>query len=114
MLSVTSSTSRGGGSKSGNPCDKLIAPHSCARRDMTVKIVVPTRGNFEGGSANTTRSQFRQIRELGMDSGDRRAARTRRASLQGRINGVPAGAPQHPDGNAEEYVSQRPKRDRSA
>src|SRR5262249_42537868 len=34
-------------SKSGKPCDRLIAPRSAARRDITVKIVVPTFGSLE-------------------------------------------------------------------
>ena len=50
MCSTTRSTRRVGGSKSGKPCDRLIAPHSAASRDMTVKIVVPTFGSFDGGS----------------------------------------------------------------
>jgi len=59
---------------------------------MTVKMVVPTRGNFEGGSINTTRSQWHRSRGSGIDPGDRRAAWTRRASLQGRIHGVSPGS----------------------
>src|SRR3954452_221630 len=47
MCRATASTSAGSQSKSGNPCDKLIAPRSAASLDMTVKIVVPTLGSFD-------------------------------------------------------------------
>jgi len=47
MYLVSSARSSGAQSKSGNPCERLIAPCSCASRDMTVKIVVPTRGSLE-------------------------------------------------------------------
>jgi hypothetical protein len=35
-----------GASKSGKPCDKLIAPTSFAKEDIVVKMVVPTLGSF--------------------------------------------------------------------
>ena len=44
---IVASNSAGSAWKSGNPCDRLMAPHSAARRDMTVKMVVPTAGNLE-------------------------------------------------------------------
>src|SRR5215831_12537408 len=47
MCLATASTSAGSQSKSGKPCDKLIAPRSAASFDMTVKIVVPTLGSFD-------------------------------------------------------------------
>src|SRR5919107_1103687 len=47
MCRATASTSAGSQSKSGNPCDRLIAPRSVASFDMTVKMVVPTLGSFE-------------------------------------------------------------------
>src|SRR5215203_951356 len=47
MCRVTASTSAGSQSKSGKPCDRLIAPRSAASFDMTVKIVVPTFGNLD-------------------------------------------------------------------
>ena len=40
----TRSTSSGRREKSGKPCERLMAPHSAASRDMTVKMVVPTSG----------------------------------------------------------------------
>jgi hypothetical protein len=33
--------------KSGNPCERLIAPTSVAKADITVKIVVPVWGSLE-------------------------------------------------------------------
>src|SRR4029078_11933958 len=47
MCRATASTSAGSQSKSGNPCDKLIAPVSAASCDITVKMVVPTAGSFD-------------------------------------------------------------------
>src|SRR3954470_20219121 len=47
MCRATASTSAGSQSKSGNPCDRLIAPRSAASFDMTVKMVVPTFGSFD-------------------------------------------------------------------
>src|SRR6185436_9145767 len=47
MYRATASTSAGSQSKSGNPCDRLIAPRSAASFDITVKIVVPTLGSFD-------------------------------------------------------------------
>ena len=44
---VTRSRSSFAQSKSGNPCDKLIALCSCASRDITVNIVVPTLGSLD-------------------------------------------------------------------
>ena len=48
--SATSARSRYGGSKSGNPWPRLIAPVSAASRDITVKIVVPTPGSFDAAN----------------------------------------------------------------
>ena len=45
MCRATASTSSGSQSKSGNPCDRLIAPTSAASCDITVKMVVPTDGS---------------------------------------------------------------------
>ena len=47
MYLVSSAFSSGAQSKSGKPCDRLIAPHSAARRDITVKMVVPMAGKRE-------------------------------------------------------------------
>src|SRR5262245_19287542 len=47
MYLVTRSRSSFAQSKSGKPCDRLIALCSCARRDITVKMVVPTSGSLE-------------------------------------------------------------------
>src|SRR4029079_12211817 len=47
MYLVTRSRNSFAQSKSGKPCERLIALCSCARRDITVKIVVPTSGSFE-------------------------------------------------------------------
>src|SRR6476646_3067073 len=47
MCRAIASTSAGSQSKSGNPCDRLIASRSAASFDITVKIVVPTDGSFE-------------------------------------------------------------------
>src|SRR6478672_2913172 len=47
MWRDTASTSAGSQSKSGKPCDRLMAPRSAASFDMTVKIVVPTLGSFD-------------------------------------------------------------------
>src|SRR5262249_19616271 len=50
MCRATASTSAGSQSKSGNPCDRLIAPRSAASFDMTVKIVVPTLGSLDAST----------------------------------------------------------------
>src|SRR5512134_2561055 len=47
MYFVTRSRSSFAQSKSGKPCDRLIALCSCASRDITVKIVVPTLGSLD-------------------------------------------------------------------
>jgi hypothetical protein len=47
IAAVTASTSAGSQSKSGNPCDRLIAPCSLARRVMTEKMLMPTSGSFD-------------------------------------------------------------------
>src|SRR5690348_4558357 len=47
MYFVTRSRSGFAQSKSGKPCDRLIALRSCASRDITVKIVVPTSGSLD-------------------------------------------------------------------
>jgi hypothetical protein len=47
MCAATASTSAGSQSKSGKPCDRLIAPRSAASFDITVKIVVPTLGSLD-------------------------------------------------------------------
>src|SRR5215213_10506499 len=39
-----SAVSAGAASKSGNPCERLIAPCSSARCDMTVKMLTPVDG----------------------------------------------------------------------
>src|SRR5690606_38230712 len=44
----SSSTRRGGTSKSGKPWPRLTAPCSCASCDITVKMVVPTFGSLLG------------------------------------------------------------------
>ncbi len=51
MCFATSSNSAGGAEKSGKPCDRLMAPCCAARRDMTLKMVVPTRGRRESMGA---------------------------------------------------------------
>src|SRR4029453_1749602 len=48
MKRATDSISSGDVSKSGKPCDRLIAPTSLARRVMTAKMLTPPAGNFEG------------------------------------------------------------------
>jgi hypothetical protein len=45
--------------KSGKPCDRLIAPQSAASFDMTVKMVVPTRGSFESMMTDDWRMAIR-------------------------------------------------------
>ncbi len=45
MWRETRSKSSGEAEKSGKPWDRLMAPHSAASRDITVKIVVPTPGS---------------------------------------------------------------------
>src|SRR6187549_2972659 len=52
MKRATDSISSGDVSKSGKPCDRLIAPTSLARRVMTAKMLTPPAGNFE----NTART----------------------------------------------------------
>ena len=47
IASAARSTSAGSQSKSGKPCDRLMAPWSVARRVMTVKMLVPVPGSFE-------------------------------------------------------------------
>src|ERR1043166_7903593 len=47
MCFATASTSAGSQSKSGKPCERLIAPRSAASFDITVKIVVPTLGSLD-------------------------------------------------------------------
>ena len=47
MALFTSFISSGEVSKSGKPCDKLIAPTSAATADITVNIVVPTCGSLD-------------------------------------------------------------------
>src|SRR5690606_17801143 len=47
MASVIARRSDAGGSKSGNPCPKLSAPCSSARRDMVVKMLVPTFSSLD-------------------------------------------------------------------
>src|SRR5882762_2291947 len=47
MYRVTASISSGAQLKSGNPCDRLIAPCSSASRDIFVKIVTPVPGSLE-------------------------------------------------------------------
>src|SRR5690606_3060980 len=62
MYRLTSPVRRLSTSKSGNPCERFMAPQSAAMRDMTVKIVVPTSGSFERkfiGAAGTAESNLR-------------------------------------------------------
>jgi hypothetical protein len=47
MCRATASTRAGSQSKSGKPCERLMAPVSAASFDITVKIVVPTFGSLE-------------------------------------------------------------------
>src|SRR5262245_42384338 len=47
MYLVTRSRNALAQSKSGKPCDRLIALCSCASRDITVKIVVAAFGSLE-------------------------------------------------------------------
>ncbi len=47
MWRSIASNSAGSAWKSGKPCDRLIAPHSAAMRDITVKMVVPMCGKRE-------------------------------------------------------------------
>src|SRR6185436_15997620 len=47
MYFVTRSRNSFAQSKSGKPCDRLIALCSCASFDITVKIVVPTAGSLD-------------------------------------------------------------------
>ena len=47
VASVNSAIKSAGASKSGKPCDRLIAPCCCASADITEKIVVPTWGSRE-------------------------------------------------------------------
>src|SRR5690554_4516569 len=46
MARATSSTSSGAQSKSGNPCERLMAPHSAARRDISAKMLTPPAGSL--------------------------------------------------------------------
>src|SRR5687767_6614054 len=64
MCRATASTKAGSQSKSGNPCDRLMAPVSAASFDMTVKIVVPTEGSFDfrPGSFATPSDIFKHSR----------------------------------------------------
>ena len=45
----TAARNAGGVARSGNPCAMLRAPHSAAKADISVKMVVPTLGIFERG-----------------------------------------------------------------
>src|SRR3989338_3646976 len=47
MQRATASTSSGAQLKSGNPCPRLMAPCSSARRDITEKMVTPAAGSFD-------------------------------------------------------------------
>src|SRR6185369_9020836 len=47
MWRCMASNSTGSAWKSGKPCDRFTAPHSAARRDITVKMVVPISGKRE-------------------------------------------------------------------
>jgi hypothetical protein len=46
MASYTSAVSFGLQLKSGNPCERFIAPYSVASLDIVVNIVVPKLGNL--------------------------------------------------------------------
>src|SRR5689334_25340727 len=47
MKRATLSTSSGDVSKSGNPCERLIAPTSLARRVLTATMLTPPVGSFD-------------------------------------------------------------------
>src|SRR5215203_1885244 len=47
MYFATMSISSGDVSKSGKPCDRLIAPTSFARRVITAKMLTPPAGSFD-------------------------------------------------------------------
>ena len=47
MALATASTSAGSQSKSGNPCDRLMAWCSLASRVITEKMLTPTSGSLE-------------------------------------------------------------------
>src|SRR5690606_7349212 len=49
MAASSASTRRCGTGKSGNPWPRFTAPCSAASCDITVKMVVPTRGSLVGG-----------------------------------------------------------------
>src|SRR3954462_10345221 len=53
MWRATASTNAGSQSKSGNPCERLIAPVSAASFDITVKMVVPTLGSLDAKGGTT-------------------------------------------------------------
>src|SRR3954470_19931234 len=86
MCRVTASTSAGSQSKSGNPCDRLIAPRSAASFDMTVKIVVPTLGSFDVRPIGCTRVPSSMLpeclRRLSRIAGDQEVRRCRRIREQ--------------------------------
>src|SRR5215510_5929268 len=48
MKRATDSISSGEVSKSGKPCERLIAPTSLDRRVMTAKMLTPPEGSFDG------------------------------------------------------------------
>src|SRR5258705_12385775 len=83
---VTSSSRRGAQSKSGKPCDRLIALCSWASRDMTVKIVVPTLGSLEAMALEYSgivggRKKNRQYNRAGTGFGLRGRALRQRPAL---------------------------------
>src|SRR5258705_9450628 len=64
MYRVTASISSGAQLKSGNPCDRLIAPCSRASRDIVVKIVTPVSGSFERIGRVRVRPLFYELPRL--------------------------------------------------
>src|SRR5688500_9596972 len=58
MYRATVSTSSGAQSKSGNPCDRLIAPCSLARRVITAKMLTPVAGSLDWTARVVTRGKY--------------------------------------------------------
>ena len=75
----TRSSSAGSGEKSGKPCDRLMAPHSAASLDITVKMVVPTSGSAGGEGGGGVRTWRRSVgrRRAAWQAGLRGAGSTR-------------------------------------
>src|SRR5690606_23121492 len=60
MACSSSASNSAGGSKSGKPCERLMAPCCCASADITVKMVVPTWGRREGREWGKTAAMGRK------------------------------------------------------